>query len=240
MNSLKYVTIAIILMMTLCIAVHAGEPADSVNEDVVLLKNGGTITGRIISNEPGKELQIERGDGQIITVPYDRIASVTDEDKLDSERSILKENTPSYKQPLKWAHIMQIGLLSGESMDMLHISVSNGIMLKPNIYLGLGLGWMNFPGGQGSADIDGDFVPIVGNVRFFTRLGRFQPYVDISPGYSLRCYGIGGMTLGASVGAKMMVDGAAPMLQVGYVRQESGRASYNFFSAMLGLVFSWD
>ncbi len=241
MRNVESVMAALGLALLLGVTVLAGPPAESAREDVVLLSNGASIRGKIIKNEPGKELQIERADGEIFTVPYDRIAAVTDEDKLDEHYQALKESEPPYKKPLKWVNITQVGLLTGDGLDMLAVTTYNGVLLNPNVFLGAGLGWINFPGGQGDFDSGDDMVPITGDIRFFTEVGRLQPYVDISSGYSIGLGRPGGITLGLAAGTKLKVAGAAPLLQVGYLMQgyeEAGnRETLSFFSAMAGIMF---
>lgn len=234
-------TVVLLLAVFIGMTAAAQDTGEEPRGDVVLLSNGASIYGHIIKNEPGKELQIERVDGEVFTVPYDRIAAVTDEDKLDEHYQALKESEPPYKRPLKWVNITQVGLLTGEGLDMLAVSTYNGVMLNPNVFLGAGLGWMNFPSKQGSSDPGDDMVPITGDIRFFTEIGRFQPYVDVSPGYSIGLGRSGGITVGLAAGTKLKVAGAAPLLQVGYVMQgyevAGNRETLSFFSAMAGIMF---
>ncbi|MEA2030866.1 MAG: hypothetical protein U9N55_04635 [candidate division Zixibacteria bacterium] len=235
-----------VLAVTISVA-QANPDSSQTSEytDVILLTNGATIKGKIIETIPGKEITIERIDGQEFAVPFKRIAVVTDVDNIDKKKAKYFVDNPKKTLIVQWKNITKLGFLAGEDSRIFSISSVNGVQLGKNIFLGAGLGWENYPRGY--------TLPIYADFHVFTESRYFAPFMFISAGYAIGLSDVrnggnyGGISYEAGIGTKLLFgDGAAPTIQVGYrVQQAKGLIdgninesdSYHFISIMAGIAF---
>ena len=208
--------------------------------DVILLKNGGTVEGKILEIIPGDKVTIERRDGKELTIPVKKIFALTDTAGIDQRKHELELLAPE-KTTMTWQNVTMIGLLQGEDNTIFQVSVTNGVLFGERTFLGLGIGYDNYPSGT--------VVPIVVSGKYALDWGSVYPFAFLDAGYGIGWLkGIlgadyGGLTFSAGIGVRLAVGpGAMPLMQLGYRRQELKSAgfetrSYDFMTAKIGVVF---
>ncbi len=230
----------LVLLAATCSASEetTSKPSEEDYTDVVLLNNNGTITGKILEIIPGKEVRIERIDGQEFTVPFKRIFAVTDTDNLEQRRQEFQMHKPD-KSPLDWRNVTMVGFRHCSVNDRFSASTVNGVALSEHIFVGLGLGWDSYP--------QGNIVPVFANGRYSVQWGFVRPFAYVDAGYAFGwLWGMpgadfGGLTVGVGLGMKLAVDdGTMPLLQLGFRSQQTktGRReteTLNFCTVMIGL-----
>lgn len=213
--------------------------------DVILLKNGNIIRGRITETIPGDKVVIERADGQVFEVPTDEIFAVTDDDQLDQRRKELEIFKPK-RQPLKWDNVTIAGLYYSDDNMFFSASTVNGAWFGEQLFLGLGLGWDNYPGG--------DMVPVFAEARLYRAWRSFRPYAFVDAGYSfgwlkdISGAHNAGLHLNLGVGTKLFAwtPGLRPLIQIGFRVQQAKRVlptgdkesvTYKYMTAAVGFTF---
>lgn len=230
----------------ICPSKSLADQADPV-VDVILLRNGATIKGTIKEIIPGKQIVIERRDGMIFEIPVEKIAALTDLDHLAERRRELKTITPQINLITGWENVTVIGFRHGEGDTYFSFSATNGALIGKHIYLGLGVGWDNYP--------SGDMVPIFANVRYFFDVKPVRPFFTTEFSYSLGWLdsqsgaNYGGLTLSVGLGTKLIFTAesdASPIVQIGYRLQrvkEMDRSgdrvsnTFHFMTVMVGIAF---
>jgi len=213
--------------------------------DIILLKNGGTLKGKITDTIPGDKVVIERRDGVVFEVPFKKIFAVTTEDELAQRRAELALVQP--KSPItEWENVTLVGLLRGEGETFFSATTFNGAWFGDHLFVGAGIGWDNYPHGY--------MVPIYAGLRYQGRWRFLKPFVFADVGYALGWLdgveggGYGGLQIGFGYGTRLMAgtSGAVPVVQIGFRLQQAkepggidGRTSvsYNFVSLMAGVAF---
>jgi len=118
----------VILIVLICTTIFAG--AQQIYKDIVYLKNGSIIHGKIIELIPGKSIKIESRDSNIFVFQMDEIEKLTKE-------PIQKGSSSGY------FGIAQMGYAFGETdygMDFLKLNIINGYRIDPYFAVGAGYG----------------------------------------------------------------------------------------------------
>lgn len=219
--------------------------SDEDKTDVILLKNGSTIRGRITEKVPGDKVVIERADGQVFEVPVEKIFALTDEDHLEQRRKELELFKPK-SQFRGWENVTTAGFYRGEGSTFFAVSSVSGAWLGDNLFLGLGIGWDNYP--------DGNMVPLFAEARIYRKWRSLRPFAFVDAGYSFGWIedmggaAYGGLQLTLGVGTKLFAGskGALPVIQFGFRLQGSkeniGNGAkrsviYEFITVMAGVAF---
>jgi hypothetical protein len=142
-------------------------------QDVLYLKNGSIIHGMIIEQTPGKSLKIKTANNDVFVFSFDEIDKMTKE-QLPQNEPIKTSTSP---QTTFYSNISRIGLLSGEGSNIFSINIVNGIRIKQNFAIGIGLGYEKYP--------DRTAIPLFIDTRFFSLKGDVSPIIFADIGYSV-------------------------------------------------------
>lgn len=153
---------------------RSGDDADYT--DIVLLKNGGKIQGKIVENNPDKKLVIERrGDYQRFEVPRKRIYAVTTVAEFDQVKARFNTEKPTSEGTSMFRNITQIGMIFGSGNRYFSALIINGVEFENGIILGAGLGF--------DAVEDG-MVPLVAHIESNSSTGSHSMFLYGEAGYS--------------------------------------------------------
>lgn len=178
-------------------------------EEVVYLKNGSRIKGKVIETTP-EQVKIEIYDGSILIYNSDEIEKIAKE-------NLIASHTKSYiqKQPKEWqtkgyrttgysgfidaSYAMRT---SNTGLEYAHISTVHGFRFNPYLFTGLGIGAQFVTGARYSIeldkattldqDFDGSDVGAVvfANVRGYLLDNKYTPYLDFRIGYATTTKGL--------------------------------------------------
>ncbi|MCH8332139.1 MAG: hypothetical protein IH946_12340 [Bacteroidetes bacterium] len=160
--------IAVILLITL-FTVNA-QKGDW--EDVVYLKDGGIIRGKIIEHVIGEKITIQTIGRNVFVFTYEQIEKITSE-QMPGKFMDIKQSGYSYS--------LEVGLRMSRQYQLKTfpiLSTSHGFLVKPNIYLGVNI------------SINGDenrvwLFPVELTARYYL-IGNSQikPFGFVSAGYN--------------------------------------------------------
>ena len=223
---MKKILFILLVMLLGGMVVQAQEKNDKTQE-VVKLKNGHRIRGKIVVYAPLDSLVIQEDDGTLQTIYWDRIKQITKE-KWQPQQTLGSDFTPG-KGPQKgyrgFADLEFYLSIDAQSRNHFGFSTAHGYQLKPYLFVGAGAG-MKISHKQHFKDNFGqkaDFYmfPIFADVRLDLLKNRYSPYLDFRVGYTLgnKAYGVMfNPSLGCRIG---LTDKLAMNASLGYSLQST-------------------
>ena len=220
-------------LMTLMLAVllMGGMAAQAQNkqekQEVVKLKNGHQVRGKIVTYAPLDSLVIQEDDGTLQTIYWDKIKQITKE-KWKPQQTLGGDFTPG-KGPQKGYRgfvDLEYYLSNDEvSEDHYGFSTSHGYQLKPWLFVGAGAG-MKISHNKHRTDLrtpkeDIYMFPVFADVRADLLKSRFSPFLDCRVGYTLGNKAFGLMvnpSLGCRIG---LANRLAINVTIGYCLQST-------------------
>ena len=217
-----------LLMAVLLMGGMAAQAQDKPEkQEVVKLKNGHQVRGKIVTYAPLDSLVIQEDDGTLQTIYWDRIKQITKE-RWKPQQTMGGDFTPGKGPQKGYRGFVDVEYyLSVDAMSKDHIgfSTSHGYQFKPWLFVGAGAGMKishnkHIKEGYG---IKGDFYmfPVFADIRFDLLKSKFSPYLDCRVGYTLgdKAYGI---MFNPSMGCRIGVtDKLAVNASLGYSLQST-------------------
>jgi hypothetical protein len=171
-----------ILLMT-----SVGVTEENVYTDLILLNNGATVEGRIISNSPGKKIEIERADGYRIILPRDRILLITvvGDSKVDSLQKVIAARRPKTEWDVAWSHFIRPTIGFGDHKTIFGFTAGFGLIVEQNFIIGVGAGFETWRDNEeqdtsdvqsDALEVDGIGAPIFVELVGYLRRGEKIPY----------------------------------------------------------------
>ena len=160
----------------------AQEQVPGTSEVVVLLTTGGKVQGKIIEDKPGDKLVVQRSDGELFELPYDKIDSIKRPDNYKARQTEILAS-PKEVAAVEPNFCVRLILGTADAEDVIGPYGVTGVvgrMVTDRVYLGAGGGWLVF------ADSDDGFLPVFGEVQYHITVGTEGLYF----------YGRGGWALG--------------------------------------------
>ncbi len=166
-------------------------------QEVVYLKNGSIIRGIIIEQVPNESLKIETADGSLFVFRMDEVSKITKESP--KKATSLKSSSVSFSTDSEygWQRAPRYrGFVghhfvanTGDFNDTYGVSIftSHGCQLIPELYVGLGIGFLGYFSGDDYDDSWALSIPVFVHLRrdLHTVLQKnAAPYVDVKVGYS--------------------------------------------------------
>ena len=196
-------------------------------QEVVKLKNGHQVRGKIVTYAPLDSLVIQEDDGTLQTIYWDKIKQITKE-KWKPQQTMGGDFTPG-KGPLKgyrgFVDLEYYLSIDAISEDHFGFSTVHGCQFKPWLFVGAGAGMKishnkHFKEGYG---IKGDYYmfPVFADIRFDLLKSKFSPYLDCRVGYTLGGKAFGVMfnpSMGCRIG---LTDKLAINASLGYSTQST-------------------
>ena len=221
----------IIIILALCLlggmAVQAQTQNKKEKQEVVKLKNGHRVRGKIVTYAPLDSLVIQEEDGTLQTIYWDSIKQISKED-WQPQQSMGSDFTPG-KGPQKgyraFVDLEYYLSIDAQSRDHFGFSTAHGYQLKPYLFVGAGAG-MKISHKKHFKDTFGqkaDFYmfPVFADVRLDLLKNRYSPYLDFRVGYTLgnKAYG---MMFNPSIGCRIgLTDKLAINASLGYSMQST-------------------
>ena len=220
-----------IIILTLCLlggmVVQAQTQKKKEKQEVVKLKNGHRVRGKIVTYAPLDSLVIQEDDGTMQTIYWDNIKQITKEG-WQPQQSMGSDFTPG-KGPQKgyraFVDLEFYKSIDAQSRDHFGFSTAHGYQLKPYLFVGAGAG-MKISHKQHFKDTFGqkaDFYmfPVFADVRLDLLKNKYSPYLDFRVGYTLgnKAYG---MMFNPSIGCRIgLTDKLAINASLGYSMQST-------------------
>ncbi len=196
--------------------VFAQRPAD----DVLYLKNGWILRGKLLSPATDEAVKIQTNDGNTFVFSRPEVQEIKTEPALRYQN--IRYRNRGY------AHFTELGVMaSGNNVNELGVTTSaftfhtvNGYKFSQGLYTGLGAG-VDLYASQ-------TFIPVFASIRGdFTRKGILIPYYYIDGGWGLNGTTnlpdkkqLGGLHLATGIGMKVLFNGNAGfLLSLGYYFQ---------------------
>ncbi len=189
--------------------------AQETHEDVVYLKNGSIIRGKIIENLVGEYTKIETVGRNVWVFKVDEISRIEMESLIPfSERKELRSNS--------FVISAEVGMLANKSSnEKVSLQLISSYQFRNRISAGLGTGFEVF---------DIQTLPVFCDVRYKIFNGGVNPYVYAQCGYSIPLsknqdlYNVdadGGIMYGTGIGIrKNFSNGSGFTISVGYRYQQ--------------------
>ena len=221
----------LIFILALCLtggmAVQAQTQTKKEKQEVVKLKNGHRVRGKIVTYAPLDSLVIQEDDGTLQTIYWNNIKQITKE-KWQPQQSMGSDFTPGmgpqkgYRAFVDLEYYLSIDAISE---DHFGFSTVHGYQFKPWLFVGAGAG-MKISHNKhykdtGWGKTDFYMFPVFGDIRFDLLKSKFSPYLDCRLGYTLgnKAYGI---MLNPSLGCRMVLtDKLAINASLGYSMQST-------------------
>ncbi len=237
MNHHTIIMKKVILILALCLlggmAVQAQTEKKKEKQEVVKLKNGHRVRGKIVTYAPLDSLVIQEDDGTLQTIYWDRIKQITKENwqpqqTLGSEFSPGNGPQKGYRGFFDLEYYKSIDAIS---QDHFGFSTTHGYQLKPWLFVGAGAG-MKISHKKHSKEnfgkkVDFYMFPVFADIRFDLLKSKFSPYLDCRMGYTLgnKAYGI---MFNPSVGCRVgLTEKLAINASLGYSLQSTDIVALN-------------
>jgi hypothetical protein len=141
-------------------------------EDVIYLKNGSVLRGRIVEHIQDSIVKIMVTGGTIWALPVSDVASFSHENSFKEHQRLLNKKTG-------FNMILNTGLFfleSGTKSSYFHVSMINSWSIWPNFSVGFG----------GSIDRDvRTYCPLYLDTRYYFNRKYFAPFITVSCGKAL-------------------------------------------------------
>ena len=179
-----------LLLLTMCLmgglSVQAQtQPQNEKNkQEVVILKNGHKVRGKIVTYAPLDSLVIQEDDGTQQTIYWDRIKQIVKED-WQPQQTLGSDFTPG-KGPQKgyrgFFDLEFYKSIDAISEDHFGFSTTHGYQFKPWLFVGAGAGMKISHNKHCKHDFgkktDFYMFPVFADVRFDLLKSKFSPYLD--------------------------------------------------------------
>ena len=202
--------------------------SQELQEDVVYMNNGSFLRGKIVEMHPGQSLRLVYGGKDTISINMSDVKLIRKEDVPEMPNVKFENGVKTWGYTCIFELGYGQGLLEGfewkkdtaESQYAITLSVFNGIILSPYIYLGIGTGielWRLKK-----------FIPIYLDFRSNLFKSANTPFLYVNAGYSPGWDGaekrpdFGGAMAGIGAGAKIRLSKKQLItLSLGYRFQET-------------------
>ncbi len=243
----KFTVLFGVVLFFLPLRSHGFTPSSPEYGDLILLKNGATIMGKIVERIEGKKIVIEMEDGYRIEVPFKKIEYVTryDDTTIEDRREMLKIRYSKIPLEHDQQVLAQTGILAGRHSLYNCFELIIGYMVKERTFLGVIVGLNYF--------LQNYYlewgVPLGMGYRKWLSKKASRPFVYAEGGYTLilrtrsplwgtkRSTWEGGAMAGAGFGMSVVLTSDYRFYtQAGYRFQDTERfGGMHLFVMMVGL-----
>ena len=235
MNKTKKLMTLLLAMCLACgVAVHAQGQNKKEKQEVVTLKNGHKVRGKIVQYAPLDSLVIQEDDGTLQTIYWDRIKQITKE-KWQAQQTLGSDFTPGKGAQKGYRGFFDLEFykqVDAQSRDHVGFSTAHGYQFKPWLFVGAGAG-MKYSNNKhrkaaNSPRTDFYMFPVFADVRLDWLKSRYCPYLDIRVGYTLGDKAFGVM-FNPSFGCRFgLTDNLAINASMGYSLQSTDLVVYDY------------
>lgn len=205
-------------------------------KDIIYLKNGSIIKGKITEDIPGKTMKIQTVGGSTFVYNYADIEK-TAKERVKEEAPVASVNEPatSYNEPAwiendtrpnsqttrRGYHAMidfgpQYASVDGNNAYGAELSTTHGFQIFNCLFAGLGTG-VSYYHIDDASDSNAVFIPLYTSVRYIPINGSFSPFIELRGGYDVYSNIDGnGVYFAANVGLRLGSGKKAFNLMAGY------------------------
>ena len=193
----KLMTLVLAMFLLGCMSVQAQD--NHGKQEVVKLKNGHQVRGKIVTYAPLDSLVIQEDDGTLQTIYWNRIKQIVKED-WKPQQTMGSGFTPGvglqkgYRGFVDLEYYLSIAELSE---DHFGFSTTHGYQFKPWLFAGIGAGMKishnkHYETNNYGKKKDYYMFPVFADLRFDLLKNKFCPYLDCRVGYTLgsKAYGL--------------------------------------------------
>lgn len=172
-------TLILLSKFTLIIALLVVSSTNAISQkklDVITLKNGNILKGKIVRQVPGDFVELKTRDNNFWKFDMEDVAEIRFEAKRKPK---IKTDTISFPTS-GLIFDVQMGVLAGNNDNQnsapFSMLASGSYLFKSNISLGAGLGYESFDEAQ---------MPVFAVVKYHTKLRGLNSFVFFKSGYSI-------------------------------------------------------
>ena len=185
----KLMTLLLAMLLMGGMAAQAQEKKEK--QEVVKLKNGHQVRGKIVTYAPLDSLVIQEDDGTLQTIYWDKIKQITKE-KWKPQQTVGSSFTPGKGPQKGYRGFVDLEYYySNDEVSENHygFSTSHGYQLKPWLFVGAGAG-MKISHKKHRTDLrtpkeDIYMFPVFADIRLDLLKSKFTPFLDCRVGYTL-------------------------------------------------------
>jgi hypothetical protein len=145
------------------------------NVDVVTLKNGNVLKGKIVRQVPGEFIELETRDKNFWQFKMEDVAEIRFEAKRMAK--IVNDTLPMKNEGMFYE--IRMGALIGDNDNQnkapFSLLISGTYLLKNGISLGAGVGYESYDEAQ---------MPLFGELKYYTRIKGIKSFLYCQSGYS--------------------------------------------------------
>ncbi|MBR5169015.1 MAG: hypothetical protein IKW85_00430 [Muribaculaceae bacterium] len=227
-----------IIILTLCLlggmVVQAQTQNKKEKQEVVKLKNGHRVRGKIVTYAPLDSLVIQEDDGTLQTIYWDNIKQITKED-WQPQQTLGSDFTPGEGPQRGYRGFVDLEYynhIDANSENHFGFSTVHGYQFYPWLFVGAGAG-VKISHKKHYKDTSYPYLkdiymfPVFADVRFDLLKSKFSPYLDCRVGYTLGNKAFGVM-FNPSLGCRMgLNDKLAINASLGYSTQSTDLVVYS-------------
>ncbi len=237
---MKQLTMFLLVAMCLTGSIAAYAQDKEGKQEVVTLKNGHRVRGKIVTYAPLDSLVLQQDDGTLQTIYWNSIKQIVKED-WQPQQAMGSAFTPGVgpKQGYRgFADVEYYTSIDAISEDHFGFSTAHGYQFKPYLFVGVGAGLKishkkhlkdyNFTPKE-----DFYMFPVFADVRFDLLKYKFSPFIDCRVGYTLgnKAYGV---MFNPSVGCRIAISGKFALnASLGYSMQSTDIHVYSSGSSAI-------
>ncbi|MBQ6080417.1 MAG: hypothetical protein IJK93_09090 [Muribaculaceae bacterium] len=191
MNTTKKLMTLLLAMLLMGGGIAAQAQDKQEKQEVVKLKNGHQVRGKIVTYAPLDSLVIQEDDGTLQTIYWDKIKQITKE-KWKPQQTMGSSFTPGKGPQKGYRGFVDVEYYySNDEVSENHygFSTSHGFQLKPWLFVGAGAG-MKISHKKHRTDLrtpkeDIYMFPVFADIRLDLLKSKFTPFLDCRVGYTL-------------------------------------------------------
>lgn len=205
----------IILILLFFVGVYTDIQGQARIKDIVYLKDGGVLKGRVLEYNPEETIKIKIVGGSILVYESSKVLKIEQIEKKKSRRMSAQKEVPNRHKPsdVGWYHAVAGELFFYGNMGIC-LMASTGWSFHRMLGIGGGIGAMTWrysgvawvDGRTTRADFSYTFVPIYANIRGNFMKTSTSLFYDMNVGYSISLQGDiggkGGLYLRPSIGVR--------------------------------------
>ena len=145
-------------------------------QEVVYLKNGNIVRGRIIEMHPEESLKIQTADGSVFICQMDEVEMLAKEPPVETR----KKDGFHVGSTSGGEGTFELGYTIGNGnykMDRFEFNAIYGYRFNPYFYMGAGTGFHYY------SDMETTIMPVFADFKINFTNGKVVPYADLRAGY---------------------------------------------------------
>jgi hypothetical protein len=220
----RYIWYFVVSLLLYPIAAKSQAQPDSSYTDLVLLKNGARIVGRIVEHVEGKQVILEREDGYRLEIPYKKIHLITKvgDSRVEEQQDALVVHYADDIMEREWQVFVRAGVIAGSGDASRGFIIHMGKVIAERYYFAAGTGYF----GRSKTPE----VPLSAQLLVWLSKGEMHPFITFDFGYRFllvdanepTSHWENGTLVGVAAGLAIPIGATSRWItQIGYMYQDS-------------------